>query len=106
MSVVRSAAVEPRRQREQHVVPGGVPERVVDELEAVDVEHEDGEVDPVAAPAGQRLVEAVEREGAVRQPGERVVQRGVARHLLAPVALDGDDDQRRERGEELDLVLG
>ena len=97
---------QPGRQREQHLVAGGVAERVVDELEAVEVEHEDGDVDALALAAGQRLVEAVERERAVRQAGERIVQRGMAGRLLAAVALDRDDDQRRDRGEERDLVLG
>ena len=106
VSVVRTAARQPRREREQHLVAGGVAERVVDELEAVDVEHEDRDVDALALPAGQRLREPVERERAVRQARERVVQRGVPRHLLPAVALDGDDDQRRDRGEERDLVLG
>ena len=81
---------EPRRQREQHLVAGGMPERVVDQLEAVDVEHEDRDVDALALPPGERLLEPVERERAVRQARERIVQRGVARHLLLAVALDGD----------------
>ena len=85
---------QPRRQGEQHLVAGGVAEGVVDRLEAVEVEHEDRDVDALALPAGQGVSEAVERERAVGQPGERVVQRGMARDLLLAVALDGDDDQR------------
>ena len=65
---------QPGRQREQHLVAGGVPERVVDGLEAVEVEHEDPDVDVLALPAGERVREPVERESAVGQPGERVVQ--------------------------------
>ena len=95
---MRTAAVSRGRQGEQHLVAGGVAERVVDRLEAVEVEHEDRDVDALALPAGQRVGEPVERERAVGQAGERVVQRGVARDLLLAVALDGDDDQRRDGG--------
>ena len=97
---------QPRREREQHLVAGGVAERVVDQLEAVEVEREDRDVDALALPAGERVREPVERERPVRQAGQRVVQRGVARRLLVAVALDGDRDQRRDRREERDLVLG
>ena len=97
---------QPGREGQQHLVAGGVTERVVDHLEAVEVEHEHRDVDLLALPAGEREREPVERERAVRQAGERVVQRGVARHLLLAVALDGEHDQRRDRGEERDLVLG
>src|SRR4051812_31068160 len=72
-------------------------ERVVDELEAVDVEEEDrGGPGAAAGPAAQREREPVAEQRAVRQPRQRVVQRAVSeRELgLAPrgdVARDGDE---------------
>ncbi len=53
----------------------------------------------VVAPRGLRgLVHAIVEEGAVRQPGERVVQGLVlVDHRLAGVAVDGDQ-RERERG--------
>ena len=60
---------------------------------------------PLALPAAERVGEPVERERAVRQVCERVVQRGVARRLLVAVTLDGNGDQRRDRAEERDVVL-
>ena len=97
---------QPGRQGGQDRVAGGVTERVVDDLEAVEIEHQDRHVDAFTPATGQRVGETVERQRAVRQAGERVVQRGVSSRLFLGVALDGDDDQRRDRGQELDLVLG
>ena len=42
---------QPGREREQHLVPGGVAGRVVDQLEAVEVEHEHRHVDALAVTA-------------------------------------------------------
>ena len=106
VSVTRTAAVSRGPRASSTLVARGVAEGVVDRLEAVEVEHEHGDVDALALPAGQRVSEAVERERAVGQPGERVVQRGMARDLLLAVALDGDDDQRGDGRQEADLVLG
>ena len=68
------------REREQHLVARSVPERLVDHREAVEVDQQqrDGR-GPVAPAPGEREVEAVEREGAVGEPRERIVQRRVAR---------------------------
>ena len=58
----------------QELVAGHVAEAVVDDLEAVEVEEEDGEV-IVRAPLGARdgLVEPVGEQGAVGQAGQGVV---------------------------------
>src|SRR3712207_8926644 len=53
---------------DQQAVAGGVAEAVVDQLEPVQVEEEDGDREGGAGGAGQRLLEPVEEEGAVRQP--------------------------------------
>ena len=68
----------------EELVPGGVAERVVDVLEVIEVEEEDGEgpgraragamVAKVStAEAGEGLFELVDELGAVRQAGEGVV---------------------------------
>ena len=59
-----------------------VAQRVVDELEAVDVEHEHGDGAAVARGERERVVHAVDEQHAVRQPGEGVVQRAVLDLLL------------------------
>ena len=97
---------QPSREGEQHLVAGGVAGRVVDQLEAVEIEHEDRHVDALAPAAPHRVAEPVERERAVRQVRERVMEGGVARRLLLAVTLDGDGDQRGDRAEERDVVLG
>ena len=79
---------EPFRHAQQHAVADGVAERVVDHLEAVEVGEQHG--DPSARPlrAGQGLVEPVEDEAAVGQPGQGVVGRlvdGVVERPAHPV---------------------
>ena len=49
-------------------------QRVVDGLEVVEVEEQDPDGLGVVAPLSQRLLEPVDEEGPVRQPGQRVVE--------------------------------
>ena len=89
----------------QQQVAGVVAERVVDVLEAVEVEQQQADVGPVAVGGGQRLLEPVGQQGAVGQPGQAVVQRLVAHLLLGPPALD---DRGRDVGDgqqEVDVGL-
>ena len=83
-SVSLSATSGPSRMRElaEQLVAALVAERVVDELEAVDVEHEHGDRAAVARGERERVVDAVDEQRAVRQPGQRVVQRAVLDLLL------------------------
>ena len=90
---------EPFRDRQEHAVAGRVAERVVDQLEAVEIGEEHGH--PPARPVrtGQCLVEAVEDEAAVGQPGQRVVGglvHGVVEGAAHPV--DGGRVVEGERG--------
>jgi hypothetical protein len=93
--------LQPARDRDQQPVADVVPERVVDELEAVEVEEQHGGagVRVPALRAADRLREAVEEEHAVRQPGQRVVQRVVLQALLGLAAVGdvglGADHARR-----------
>ena len=73
-------AVEPPRDRDQHLVADRVPERVVDLLEVVEVEEEHRERAVVAAPAGQRLARGLDEHRAVGEPGDGVVE-GLVREL-------------------------
>jgi len=58
---------------DDELVAGGVPEAVVDRLEAVEVEHEQGALGAVAAAAGDVLGQRAVDAAAVEQSGERVV---------------------------------
>jgi len=64
---VAEAAHQPLGHLAEHAVAGLVAQRVVDDLEVVDVDEQ--HVDRVAA-GPQRLVHAVDEERAVRQAGE------------------------------------
>ena len=84
-------AQRPRAARSRHgqqqLVAGVVAERVVDDLEVVEVEEEHARRSARSRPArASQCVEAVEQQRAVGQPGERVVQRLVAHAPLRPRA--------------------
>src|SRR5205085_8732532 len=57
-----------------------VPERVVDVLEPIEVEHENGDVH---VPPAQRMLQAVLEQGPVGQAGKNVVKRQMLRLGLA-----------------------
>ena len=97
---------QPGGEGEQDGVAGGMAEGVVDQLEAVEVQRQDRHVDALPLPAGERVREPVERQRPVRQRGQWIVQRRMAHRFLVAVARDGDGDQRRDRREEPDLVVG
>ena len=67
----------------QYLVARHVAKRVVDLLEPVQVEYEDGELTMVLLRLEDRLGDALVKKGAIREPGERVVQ-----SLVAQLALD------------------
>jgi hypothetical protein len=75
-----------------------VAEAVVDPLEAVHVEEVDGGgLGP--PPALDRVAQTVAEEGAVRQPGERVVQREALELGLHALAVGHvEEDAEEERG--------
>ena len=81
---------EPRRDGTQQAVAGVVAERVVHLLEAVEVDEQRRAVGAAPAGPGEHLLDAVEDERAVREPGERVVQRLVADALEQPRVADRD----------------
>ena len=69
---------EPRPHLAQQLVAVGVAEAVVDLLEAVEVDQQQGDLGPRPVGRGERLREAVPEQHPVGQPGQRVVRRPVA----------------------------
>ena len=68
--------------RDQQLVPSVVPEAVVDRLEAIQVQQEDRRSAARARGTRERVIDAVAEDRAVRQPGERIVERLVRQLLL------------------------
>ena len=66
------AALEPPGGRDQQLVAGGVAEAVVDVLEVVQVDEQDGQV--ALARAGQGVLDPLGEQGAVGQAGQPVVE--------------------------------
>jgi hypothetical protein len=92
----------------QQRVARGVAERVVDPLEAVEVEHQHRHL--LGVRAGERLGQPLAQPGAVGQPGERVVQRlvrvggaRVAQLVDEQHVAHGRGGERGERLEHLDV---
>ena len=88
---------QPRRDALQDAVAGMVAERVVDLLEAVQVEQQQRERAVLAVGDARRLVETIVQERAVRQIGQRVVIRQVGEALFDAPALAPDAGVRAAR---------
>ena len=111
MSVVRSTAAQPVGDLHEQVVAGAVTERVVHELEAVEVEeHHDRRYAAAPVRDRDRVREPVDEELPVREPGERIVQRAVREQrfdvllALAGRARHADRDREHERTERADRL--
>ena len=90
------AALDASRDEPQQRVAAGVPERVIDGLEVVDIEEQHRRRAAVAVAAGQRLPDAVLEQSPIGQSGQLVVvgataQLGFQAAALGDVA-DVDDD--------------
>ena len=81
------ALAEPVGDRVQQLVARLVAERVVDLLEAVQVEHQRAAPSPVASGASHLGAQLFLEPAAVEQPGERVALGERAQRSLGPVAL-------------------
>ena len=73
-SVVRVASLQAGGDGGDDLVAADVAERVVDELEGVDVEVQERDAGAGAAGAGERQREVLLEQGAVRQAGQRVAE--------------------------------
>ena len=73
---------EPAGADAQQLVARGMAERVVDLLEVVEVEEEDGEALLRGRAGVERVLEPVDEQRAVREVGQRVVERAVGEPVL------------------------
>ena len=79
---------------DQQRVAGGMPLVVVDELEAVDVAHDEGHVLAVDRRAAEDVAQALLQDAAVAEPGERIAEC----ELLELGDALGLGDRRRDVG--------
>ena len=87
---------EPAREREQDRVADRDADRIVDLLEAVEIDHDHGRPDRrVGLGEGEHRLEPVEEQLAVRQAGQVVVDRIVQQPLLRVLEL-GDVGERAD----------
>ena len=86
-----------RRPRRSSSSPACVAERVVDELEAVEVEEQQPDAQARRRGAVQRGLRALEQQRAVRQPGQRVAHGEDGEPALDLLALDGVADRRAQQ---------
>ena len=86
----------------QQLVPGGVPEGIVDPLEAVNVDVERGGRSLFSAGSGQHPLCSVVHEDAVGQTSEGVVQRQVTQLILGEqqIALREELAHGHQQGEQ------
>jgi hypothetical protein len=82
-----------------------VAEHVVDALEVVDVDEQHGGAGLLALGDRQRVQDAVAAQRAVRQPGQRVVQRLLAHLLLEVQAREADREHVGDRLQERPLLV-
>src|SRR6202011_1574872 len=78
-----------------------VSERIVDDLEAIEVEDEYGHVGPVASAAAKCMLDAIQRQRSVRQSGQWVMHSGVPTRLLLVVSVNRRRDNVGDRGEKV-----
>ena len=81
---------EPIGDGDEHLVADVVSEAVVDELEPVEVQEQDGKGRRPPVETSERVREAVDDQSAVRQSGERVVHRQESQSRLGARAIDRD----------------
>ena len=79
---------QPQGKRNQQLVAAQMAHALVHDLEAVEVDQQDGEAHILAgaAAARHRLTQSVGQQGAVRQGGQRVVQRVMLHPFLGDLA--------------------
>ena len=84
---VADHAIQPGGDRSQELIADAVAERVVDRLEVVEIDEQRRHRRLTAARAGEHLLDAVQDQCAVGEPGQRVVRRQEGKLLLTPLEL-------------------
>ena len=85
--IVLQLARDQMRDFPEQFIAGGVAERVVDLLEAVEIEQQQRRGRFRAAPAGQHIVDFAAEQGAVGEAGEGVIVSELFQLLLGGLAL-------------------
>jgi hypothetical protein len=99
--VVRHGVRQPLGDPHQQLVAALVPERVVHDLEPVQVEEDDDRPGvPRQRPTAQRVLQVLQQHRPVRQPGEAVVRRLERQALHQLGAVDRDADEVAGAGDE------
>ena len=78
---------------DEEAVAGPVAERVVDDLEVVDVEEQDGDAGSATARAVERPVEVLAEQRPIGEPGQGIVEGVVEQLRLETLLLGGVDEQ-------------
>ena len=97
---------EPLGHQDQQPVALVVAEAVVDDLELVDVDEQDGQGAALAVEASQRQGEPVDQQDPVGQAGQRVVEGLVVELFFVADAVDGRSDDVGHRPQEAQVVGG
>jgi hypothetical protein len=85
---VAHAFAQPLRHHPQQIVASGVPQRVVDELEAVEIDHQKRELLALPLAPAKRDLDLPAEKHAVGEAGQRIVVRRVRDRLLVALALE------------------
>ena len=89
----------------QDAVAGHVPERLVDDLEAIEIEQDDGDRRVVIGPMTRYVRDPVGQQLPVRETGRVVVQRTALRYVDQAGVLEPDRGESREAGDRLDVPV-
>ena len=110
------AGAKPLRDRSEQLVSGTVTKRIVDRLELIEIEHENSK--PIFGIAGSRggLLEPLQKQKPVREPGQSVLPglqlqlltRSLESHSIADAQRHDDKDQERydRRGQTVGTFFG
>ena len=89
VSLSRRQARKRRATCDQQLVACRVAEAIVDDLEAIQIHEQHGQLLAVPLLTGNGVADAVQEQRAVRQPGQRIVERALSELLLQHFALGG-----------------
>ncbi len=78
---------------DQQPVAGAMTQRVVDDLEVVEVEEQESNLQPASPPARECPLDVVAEQDSIREPGQRIVERIVKKPRLHPFLIGRVDEQ-------------